>query len=262
MTAPVDIVNRALSAIGARSGAAGTSSAITSLSENSNEAFQANMLYLPTVRDLLRAAHWDFARTVATLSLLKSAPGTPENPTQGGQWTSAYPAPPWLYQYAYPAACLMMRAISPFNNSNTGFGSIGTYLTGVPQMQAFLSASDVDVDGNPLRVVLTNVRDALGIFTMDWSGNPDQWDSNFQECVVVALAGRLAMPLTGNLQIGNVLKQEAAAYVLGARVTNGNEGQTIIDNVPDWIRIRGFQEDFFEGGNFIQPWLTPGWLGI
>lgn len=263
MTAPLDIVNRALSAIGARSGSSGTVAAIASLNENSNEAFQANMLYTPTVQDLLRAAHWDFARSVATLSLLKAAPNTPENPTTViGAWIPAWPAPPWLYEYAYPAGCLAVRSISAYSNVNTGNGSLGSYVIGQAALRKFIVASDTDASGNPLRVILTNVESAIGIYTMDWSQYPDQWDSEFQEAAVTALAARLAMAITGNLQLGNMLMQQAGAMIQSARVGNGNEGQTIIDHIPDWIQIRGFQQDYFDGGYFAQPWLTPGWLGI
>ena len=112
MTSILDIANRALSAVGARSGAAGSVTALQSLNASSNEAFQVNLLLNPTRDDLLRAAHWNFARKTALLSLLKAAPGTPENSSTPTAWSSAYPPPPWLYSYGYPSDCLKMRSVA------------------------------------------------------------------------------------------------------------------------------------------------------
>jgi hypothetical protein len=62
-------------------------------------------MYYNAVRDhALRAARWNFAKSVAPLILWKALPGTPENttsPTTSG-WSPKYPAPPWLYSYNLP----------------------------------------------------------------------------------------------------------------------------------------------------------------
>ena len=71
---PTTISNQALSSIGNRS-------TIASLTEQSNEAIQANMWFNNTRDELLRMAPWDCAFNYNTLTLITATPGTPENPT-------------------------------------------------------------------------------------------------------------------------------------------------------------------------------------
>lgn len=87
---------------------------IESLEEESVEAQNFIRLYGTTRNHLLGAAFWGFERTTQTLSLVKSAPGTPENPsTSATQWNSTMPAPPWLYEYRYPAGCIQFHYVTP-----------------------------------------------------------------------------------------------------------------------------------------------------
>ena len=87
MTTDTDICNRAMGMVGARS-------TIASLAqENSPEARICRLYYATTLGAMLRSAHWNFARKVAYLSLLKSAPGTPENTATPAAttWSPAWP---------------------------------------------------------------------------------------------------------------------------------------------------------------------------
>lgn len=267
MTTILDIANRALSAIGARSGAAGTVSALQSLNEQSNEAFQINLLLGSTRDDLLRGAHWNFCRKTAQLSLLKSAPGTPENPNTATCWTSAFPAPPWRYEYSYPSDCLKMRSLARQWQYGGGAGGGYAYPVGFggggggdQRTQRFIVATDQDANDNPITVVLCDANKAIGVYTAQII-NPDNWDSNFQQCVVAALAGRLAMPLTGDKGLKQEMLQEAQMYVMNARVSDGNEGTTNVDHTPDWIQARGLGGDGVLGG-FMMGWDAVAWLGI
>jgi hypothetical protein len=263
------IANRALSALGARSGSPGTTSAISSFNQNCNEASQIALLYYPTRDDLMRAAHWNFAKKTAQLSLLKSAPGTPNNPNTGVPWSNTFPPPPWFYEYALPSDSLKMRQVkvAPSYAGGTavgypvgiGPGAIG--YGGARGWDKFEVASDVDSSNNQIPVVLCNIMQALGVYTCKIE-NPALWDASFQECMVVALAGRLAMALTGDKQLAQMLIQQAGAYVQQARVSDGNEGTTNVDHIPDWIAIRGFQGDWFDGGAYIAGWDSPAWLGL
>lgn len=265
MTTVLDIANRALSAVGARSGAAGTVTALQSLTAPSNEAFQVNLLFNATRDDLLRAAHWNFARSTGVLSLLKAAPGTPEyaGATTVTGWSNAFPPPPWLYEYSYPAGCLKMRSLcrqSQYSAGGTGcgFSVVGGLGGGT---QKFQVATDTDVNGNPITVILTNAENAIAVYTAQIT-NPEVWDSNFQQAMVVSLAARLAMPLTGSAQLKQELLQEAQLYIQNARVSDGNEGTTSVDHVPDWIAARGCGGGLVGGGGFAAGWDAIGWLGI
>lgn len=264
MTTELDIANRALSAIGARSGAAGTTSALTSFNEKSNEAFQVNLLFHSTRDDLLRSAHWNFCRKTAVLTLLKSAPGTPENPAAATAWTPAFPAPPWLYEYSYPTDCLKMRTICRQMQYSGGGGYAYPAAFGLggggDHSQKFIVATDQDSGGNPINVVLCNANKALGVYTAKII-NPDNWDSNFQQAMVSGLASRLVIPLSGDKQMKQELMQEAQMYVQNARITDGNEGTTTTDHMPDWIAVRGVAGDGLLGG-FTMGWDSVAWLGI
>jgi hypothetical protein len=266
MTSVLDIANRALSAIGARSGSAGSTSALSSLNENSNEAFQVNLLFNSTRDDLLRSAHWNFAAKTATLSLLKSAPGTPQNPTTSAvAWNNTFPAPPWLYEYGYPSDCLKMRQLAPPGQYSAGGGNyaypVGFNFGGAcGPLNKFIVATDADSSGNPMSVVLTNVFGAIGVYTQQII-NPDMWDVNFQSAMVAGLAARLVMPLTGDRGLAQMLVQETQMYVQNARVSDGNEGTTSVEREAEWIMARG-QGGGWIGTGFYAPWDSIGWLGF
>src|SRR5215471_18717084 len=99
----VDLVNRSLQTLGTR-----TTVTSTELANNSsNEAIQANIAYDNVRQALLRMAPWDCAFNTETLTLITSTQGTPENTSPATQlWAKGLPAPPWAYEYQYPADCL------------------------------------------------------------------------------------------------------------------------------------------------------------
>ena len=239
MTALVDIANRALSAIGTRS-------QITSLTEDSNEAEQCNLLLEPLRDELLRLAPWNCATNTNLLSVLKSAPGTPENPDDTSTtWNKSLPPPPWAYEYAYPVDCLRPLWIIP--QFSTGFaggvpittavtGSAPNYWNGPPVR--YKVAIDQDDDDNDIRVILTNQEQAILTYIKQVT-NPDVWDVQFQQALVAALGSRLVWALTGSKELAELKLKEANLYITQAREGDGNEGLTINDVTPDWIRARG-----------------------
>lgn len=334
MTTLVSITNRSLQAIGTRT-------TIASMTENSNEAIQANLV-VETLRDeLIRMAPWNCATDYANLTLITAAPGTPENSTQPTTlWAKGQPAPPWAYEYQYPVQCLRPLWIIP--QYQTGFsggipittavtggaaqfwsgppvrykvaidqfmpvtaatkvaggsgyviGDIITLPTGatsaVPigapvQLQvATLSGSavatvsvvnQVQGEATPLggsyflvqtgtiaqstttgvgtgatftltfgsqisqRVILTNQENALLCYLRQTT-DPNLMDPLFIEAWVEALGGRLAFQLTGDTATANMSLQRANNIIIQARMADGNEGLTVNDVTPDWIRTRG-----------------------
>lgn len=256
MTTETDIVNRALQQAGARS-------SIANLNEQSSEAKNARMIYVSTRQQMLRAAHWNFARKTAYLTVLKSAPGTPENPEASSAiWEPAtQPAPPWMYEYAYPSDCLDVRFIMP-QISSTGGPLPGTGFPAYyysqpyiqPQAQRFLAAMDT-INGNQVKVILCNQQMAVGVYTADIE-NVNLWDSLFQEAMVQALATQLVMPLAGDKSLRKLTAGAAMQAINTARVRDGDEGLTINDYVPDWLRVRGYAGDWTTGyyqGQFSTP---------
>lgn len=261
MTTATEIVNRALSATGTRS-------TVANLGEKSNEAAQARLLYEPTRKALLRAAHWNFARRTAYLSLLKAAPGTPENTASATSWSPLYPAPPWLYSYAYPDDCLQLRFVQPQLQVGSGYspgpGFYGSASLASPSIgalgQRFQVATDTDQGGNRITVILSDASDAIAVYTCDVD-NPGLWDGLFQEAMVDALAARLVMALTGDKTLFRLRAQAAMGSIEQARAADGNEGLTIQDHVPDWLRARGYAGDYTTPAEgFYGGWITPSFL--
>lgn len=125
MTTTVDIVNRALQAIGTRT-------TVASLGEQSNEAIQASLIYAQLRDDLLRMAPWNCATNFANLVYITSTPGTPENTSAGtNQWQKGQPPPNWLYEYQYPVDCLKPLWVAPqFQTGFSGGVPITTAVTG------------------------------------------------------------------------------------------------------------------------------------
>lgn len=256
MTSQVDIANRALQSIGARA-------SIASLAEQSNEAIQCNIAIDPLRQQLLRMAPWNCATNYNTLALVCAAPGTPENPTDGQTvWTKGTPAPPWSYEYLYPADCLRPLWIVP--QFATGFAAgvpITTAVTGGapqfwngPPVRYKVSIDQISpvtglpvIGGADTRVILTNQEQAILCYIKNIT-TPDVMDPQFQEAWVAALAGRLVFALTGDKGLANLKMSEANQYVQIARTGDGNEGLTINDVTPDWIRFRGI--DFSDGEGY------------
>lgn len=88
------------------------------------------------------------------------------------------------------------------------------------------------------RVVLTNQEFATGVYVQDVL-DPNIWDDLFQEAYIQALGAGLVMALSGDKKLANGLINEVNKKVEFARTADGNEGLTINDVTPDWIRTRG-----------------------
>jgi hypothetical protein len=76
--------------------------------------------------------------------------------------------------------------------------------------------------------------------------NPDVWDDQFQQAMVAALAARLVIALTGDKGLAQLQVQMANEFIKQARATDGNEGLTINDVTPDFIRTRGISYQAWE----------------
>lgn len=260
MTSEVDVANMALDAIGARY-------SITSLypPQPAPNAVPASRHYQPKIDALHRAAHWNFARKQATLSLLKAAQGTPENPSG-----TSLPLPPvpWQYEYAYPSDCLLARNLvaNPQNASasNQPILAGGTYLT--PQWPyvpgyKFIVGVDTDAGGNQIKVILTDLEFAELVYTARIR-NPDLWDPQFLTAATETLGAFLIPPISGDGELLKLKIQTASGIITQARVADGNEGQTSIDYVPDWMTKRGVTGSWIgaDPGCFY-GWQTMGFPG-
>jgi hypothetical protein len=265
MTTEIDIANRALSA-------AGTRSSIASFTEPSPEARQCRLLYASTRDAMLRGAHWNFTRATAQLTLLKAAPGTPENPNSTAtQWNPSIPSPPWLYSYLWPSDCLLPRYLPFALEGNSAVQGLPVFSVPTPsptqsiggERARFIVTADTDLQGNACKAILTDQTQAICVYTKRIE-LPDLWDPLFEEAMVAALASRLIIPLSGDKALRRDQVQMALSALEQARRVDGNEGPIQINNVPDWIAIRGYARDWVIGGpgGYWGAWSTPAFLTI
>ena len=64
-------------------------------------------------------------------------------------------------------------------------------------------------------------------------------DDSFQEALVKILGATITIPLAGDKTLAKMAIEEANRMIEEAREGDGNEGLTINDVTPDWIRVRG-----------------------
>lgn len=92
---------------------------------------------------------------------------------------------------------------------------------------------------SPQRVILCNQEFASATYVQDVF-SPDIMDEQFVDAWCKALGAEVVMALTGNLRQANAAVQEVNRSIEWARTGDGNEGFTVNDVDPDWIRGRGF----------------------
>lgn len=259
MVSVIDVCNMSLDNIGARF-------SITSLNPPlpPPNAIVVGRHYGPKIDALFRAAHWNCARRQQQLTLLKAAIGTPENPNGA----LPQPPPPWLYEYAYPSDCLAARYLIP-NPPTTGTGSMpilggGTMANPVWCAQVgypFAVAIDTDVNNYQIKVILTDLEYAQAVYTARIT-NPDLWDSHFLAAACATLGSWLVNPLARNAEVLKEQVEIAKAIIIAARISDGNEGVTSTDHVPDWMAVRGFSGlESFGGAQAWYGWDSMGFPG-
>ena len=189
---PTEVCNLALDVVG-------YPERIGDLFEGTKQAMVALRFYAQTRDDLLRSKPWTFARRDVALTLLKTAP--PGGYGYNVVWTTAYPPPPWIYEYAYPSVdCLEVRSLR------------GTPLV-IPSFDpapvTWRDANDQSL-APPARVILTNMPKAIAVYTAQIT-DVTTWPPDFIEDLVDALARRFTVPLGvgANLQNAEALEQVA-----------------------------------------------------
>ena len=131
-------------------------------------------IYGQTRDDLLRSRDWPFARQATGLTLLKTAPVSGYGVTP---WNSSFPPPPWIYEYAYPAGCLYVRAVRP---------TPAVIPEMAPRPNIFVVADDPSL-ATPAQVILTNLVNAQAVFTGQVT-NISAMEPMFIEGLIAALA--------------------------------------------------------------------------
>ena len=192
-TSPEDVVNLALVRIG-------YPQRVGSLYEGSKPAKSALDIYAQTRDELLRSFAWGFAERDVALALQKTAP-------PGGYtvpWTNAYPILPWIFQYAYPADCLEIRAIRRSPIFIPEFD---------PKPVVFRVANDNSF-APPVKVILCNAAGAILVYTARVT-DVTTWEPLFVEALAAALARRLA-PMLAKAQNAVQIEAQDEAMETGA----------------------------------------------
>lgn len=261
MTTKLEIANRALLSVGARSQVSSISP-----SDGSAEADAITTLWTPTFEQLARTARWNCLTKQVTLSLLQAAQGTPENPDG-----TSYPIPPtpWLYAYSYPSDCLAMRYVIPSMPMNDGSGvpattlnnAAGTWLPSGGQIP-FQVTLQYTENNSPFTVILTNQSQAEAAYTIN-EPNPAVWDSLFQAAMVASLGAFLVPALSLDMNLMSLQIKTAESIIKQARAADGNEGVTTMDHTPDWFVARAGGQGFGLGYGFTLwgGYVSMNWPG-
>jgi len=238
MTTQVDIANRALLALGAKTG-------ITDLSRDREaEARYVREVYDSTRDALLRSAHWGFARTMAKLTLLRTADGN-------APWDQTlHPMLPWGFAYLMPDDCVAVRYVT----ARDGVAGLGLR----PARYALSLARDTS--SAQQRLINTDTADAVACYTQRVEVE-DFWDDSFEQAMVFSLASQIALAVNGSMPIAQRMAQSAMQTLQAARVSDGNEGLIQTQRVPDWLAARGGGVDAMpEQTSGVTGWATPGFL--
>jgi hypothetical protein len=105
------------------------------------------------------------------------------------------------------------------------------------------------------RVILTNQQFAILAYVKQVS-DPNVMDPLFVDAWIEMLGAKLVMALTGDKALANENLKRANAQIINARNSDANEGLTVNDVTPDWIRARGLinPADFGWSPNIGYDW--------
>lgn len=251
-TLPVDLVNRALDECGFDEYDVGD------LSEGTDAAMAALRIYDPTLRQLLSAAHWNFARKQEKLVMIGDVTGI------NAAFTGV--PGPWSYMYEWPTDCVHARFVP--RTDQTVVGNILTWASPAPFLVASFSIPNPiesqwdQIEGHDpeqTRVILTNQLTASLVYT-GMMMYPDAWDPLFEQAMVAVLAARLAMAVIKDKREARIVRADNISIAKGAldaaRVRDGDEGWTIADHTPDWIRARTAGAAWSGPGTLWMPWAS------
>jgi len=154
---------------------------------------------------------------VATVSVVAQVFGS--NPSQGGSYFA---------QQTNPVAQGSTTGVGIGATFNLTYGSAG-----------------------PQRVILTSQEFAILSYIQRVT-DPNVMDELFVDAWAAALGARLCMALTGEKGLANLAIEIANTCLANARKADGNEGLTINDTTPDFIRIRGISWTEWYSGPYSQ----------
>lgn len=161
--------------------------------------------------------------------------------------------------------------VNQINGQSIPFGGSYFYFVNNPVAQGSTTGSGTgatfnlvsnqeigDVSKVDQRVILTNQEFATLVYVRQVT-NPNVWDPMFQDAFTNALGGDICLALTGDKALANMCYAKTNASIIEARKADGNEGLTINDVTPDWIRCRGIN---WTDGLVSGPYSGFDWGGL
>ena len=177
---------------------------ISDIEEAGTEAEQINLVFSDTRLELLRRHPWSFANKFASPATL--------NVTVPANWT---------YAYQYPTdAVRIIEIVNPIGRN-------------LPKTKFEISLL---TDGT--KVILTDEDDAEFRYTSNLS-DPTRFDPEFVNAFSFLLASKVAMALTGDAGIRDIMRKEAERAIYEAGASDANEGMTEEAPEASWIVARG-----------------------
>ena len=181
---------------------------ITSLSDQTAEAEQVNLVF-ENARDAMQAEHpWNFCRTYVSPARL-SATTIPGN---------------WAYVFNYPSDALRVWKIE---------NPLGRNLPPLP-FQVFR----MEIGGNFTKVIGTNESEPEFVYSAKIE-TATEWSPHYVLALSWRIAEMIAMPLTGSTEVFDRVKRDAKMEIARAKEEDGNEGiwhEQSRD--PDWLEAR------------------------
>lgn len=191
-TSVEDIVNQGFRA-------AGLPLRVEEMLEGSDGSRVALELYGQARDELLDLKDWSFNRQTAPLILLKGPP--PAGGYNFAQpWSNLYPAPGFLYEYAYPTNAVDLRAVIPQPG-------LMPDLDPRPAVWRVDNDPTPNVSGDPpvaagpeAKVIYCNVTDAIAIYRSRVT-NPAIFDPGFTAALVALLGKRFAVAFGAGVDV-------------------------------------------------------------
>lgn len=197
MASKVEIVNIALSRLGADS--------INALTEATEGARQANLLW-DSVRDIvLRDFPWNCATKTGPLAQVGSSPH-----------------PEWEYTYQYPADCVYARRI--FNG--------GSKAKKDPEEFRVAIASS-----GSTKIILARIPEAFLEYTARIT-DPNLYDGLFVDALAWRLGAEMAMPVTGNAAYMEKFLEAYRQSLIIAYGIEANEGREPLIHSATYVSSR------------------------
>lgn len=260
LTVPADIVNQAIDMLGE------SGKIIGDIADGTNVAETARRNYGQALRQLLRTAHWPFARRRAKLTLLG------DNTGSAPPGVSPFVECPWAYAYAWPLDGVQGRFMpwsppsgQPVSSTGVPLTTGGTAAFGYSMQPArfLVSSSDqypIETGFTPWnqlpdiqrteglgptfrKIILTNCCNADFVYTRLVT-TIEEWDDGFRQAMVTMMAMVIApvavedpkLRLAKLDRLTPILKNTVA----DARVASANEAgmPQSVDHTPPWITGR------------------------